>query len=341
MSKKVITQTTMNLDDFVKWNKKEFGKDSITVASTEESWEDFIPVTPKSLANALGIGGYALGKIHTIDGEPSGGKSTLSYDIIANSQIKFGKMCLLIDKENSYTKEYGAALGIDNDKLLVSSPKTLEDMYEVITKGLETNQFGVIVVDSVTSFAPQARYEGSEQMGIEARVNSDKMRLINDAIKNKETALVMIQQIRQKIGGFGDPNTVSGGLSIPFYAHTRTRITRSSMSRDLQQNVMKFTIIKNKLAIPYKVGTVVYQWGKGFDLFSEYAELAVEFGIIRNEKTSYYLPDSDEKIIGKKKLIDYLEKNADYTKAVLGPLVDAQLMSSNLREDEIDEAILD
>lgn len=339
MSKKTEKQT-MSLDDFIAWNKKSFGETSIVLASVEEAWEDVIPVTPKSLANALGIGGYALGKIHTIDGEPSGGKSTLCYDIIANSQAKFGKHCLLIDKENSYTKQYGEAMGIDNDKLLVSTPKTLEDMYDVILNALETNIFGVIVVDSVTSFAPQSRFEGSEQMGIEARVNSDKMRLINDSIKGKTTALFMIQQIRQKIGGFGDPNTVSGGLSIPFYAHTRTRITRSVISRDLEQNVMKFTIIKNKLAIPYKVGTVVYKWGKGFDLFSEYAELAVEFGIIRNEKTSYYLPDSDEKIIGKKKLISYLEENPEYTKDVLGPLVDEALVSSDLRKDEIDESIL-
>lgn len=339
MSKKTEKQT-MSLDDFIAWNKKSFGETSIVLASVEEAWEDVIPVTPKSLANALGIGGYALGKIHTIDGEPSGGKSTLCYDIIANSQAKFGKHCLLIDKENSYTKQYGEAMGIDNDKLLVSTPKTLEDMYDVILNALETNIFGVIVVDSVTSFAPQSRFEGSEQMGIEARVNSDKMRLINDSIKGKTTALFMIQQIRQKIGGFGDPNTVSGGLSIPFYAHTRTRITRSVISRDLEQNVMKFTIIKNKLAIPYKVGTVVYKWGKGFDLFSEYAELAVEFGIIRNEKTSYYLPNSDEKIIGKKKLISYLEENPEYTKDVLGPLVDEALVSSDLRKDEIDESIL-
>ena len=88
----------------------------------------------------------------------------------------------------------------------------------------------------------------------------------------------------------GDPTTVSGGLSIPFYAHVRIRVTRSEIDRENKQNVMKFTIIKNKLAPPFKVGTIIYNWDNGFDLFSEVGELAIEFGIIKNEKTSYFFP---------------------------------------------------
>ena len=77
--------------------------------------------------------------------------------------------------------------------------------------------FGCIVVDSVTSFAPLAKFDGSAVMGIESRVNSDKMRMVMTALEKSDTCLIFIQQIRQKIGGMGDPTTVSGGLSIPFY----------------------------------------------------------------------------------------------------------------------------
>jgi recombination protein RecA len=324
----------LNLEDFTKEIKKLCGKDSIIDANDKEAYGDVIPTTSFSLSNSLGIGGIAKRKIYTIDGDLSSGKSTTAYDIIGQCQKKYGEQCLLIDKEDSYTKEYGTQLGINNDLLTIITPHTLEDMYEVVIKALDADLFGVIVVDSVTSFAPAARFEGSVVMGIEARVNSDKMRLVADAISRSNTTLILLQQIRNTIGGMGDPTVVSGGKAIPFYAHVRIRITRSEIDRVLCQNIMKFTIIKNKMAPPFKVGTVVYKWGVGFDFFSEISELAIEFGIIKQEKTSYFPPGIEEKFVGKKKLIEFLNNNEEYTRTVLQPLVKEQLAKTDAREEE-------
>ena len=260
----------MNLEDFTREIKKLCGKDSIIDANEKEAYGDVIPTTSFSLSNSLGIGGIAKRKIYTIDGDLSSGKSTTAYDIIGQCQKKYGEQCLLIDKEDSYTKEYGTQLGINNDLLTIITPHTLEDMYEVVTKALEANLFGVIVVDSVTSFAPAARFEGSVVMGIEARVNSDKMRLVADAISRSNTSLILLQQIRNAIGGMGDPTVVSGGKAIPFYAHVRIRIP----------------------------------------------------------------PETEEKLVGKKKLIEFLNKNEEYTRSVLQPLVKEQLARTDAREDE-------
>ena len=234
---------------------KKFGKGTFISAVDKESYGDIIPTTPFSLSNALGIKGFAKRKLYTIDGDTSAGKSTTSYDVIGNCQKKYGDMCLLIDKEDSYTTDYGSKLGINNDKLVLAAPHSLEDMYELITEALNANMFGCIVVDSITSFAPLAKFDGSAVMGIEARVNSDKMRMVMTALEKSNTCLVFIQQIRQKLGGMGDPTTVSGGLAIPFYAHVRIRVTRSEIDRENKQNVMKFTIIKNKLAPKTKTAT--------------------------------------------------------------------------------------
>ena len=336
---KVVKAKILNLDDFKKAMKKDFGKDSIVDATEKESYTDVIPLTSFSLNNAVGIGGFAKRKITVIDGESSGGKSTTAYDAIGQCQKKFGDTCLLIDKEDGFSKKYTGQLGVDVDKLLIANPRSLEDMYDVLLMAIESDLFGCIVVDSVTSFAPDSRFEGSVVLGVESRVNSDKMRLIADMMPRHNTSLILIQQIRSKIGAIGDPTTVSGGSAIPFYAHVRIRITRSKIDRELRQNIIKFTVIKNKMDEPYRVGTVVYKWGVGFDFFSEVAELAIEFGIIRNEKTSYFPPEvEDLKIIGKKKMIAYLTENPEYTKAVIQPLV-LKYMEENgdLRSDEIDE----
>jgi recombination protein RecA len=316
-----------------------FGKGTFINAVNKESYGEVIPTTPFSLSNALGIKGFAKRKLYTIDGDTSAGKSTTSYDVIGNCQKKYGDMCLLIDKEDSYTTDYGSKLGINNDKLVLAAPHSLEDMYELITEALNANMFGCIVVDSITSFAPLAKFDGSAVMGIEARVNSDKMRMVMTALEKSNTCLIFIQQIRQKLGGMGDPTTVSGGLAIPFYAHVRIRVTRSEIDRENKQNVMKFTIIKNKLAPPFKVGTIIYNWDNGFDLFSEVGDLAIEFGIIKNEGKTYYFPEVDNfKTVGKKNTIQYLKDNPDYTKKVIEPLLTEFLNKENLRpEDSVEE----
>lgn len=315
---------------------KKFGKGVIINALDKQNYGDVIPTTPFSLRNALGIGGFAKRKFYTIDGDLSAGKSTTAYDVIGNCQKAFGEQCLLIDKEDSYTTDYGARLGIDNDKLTIATPFTLEDMYECVVMALKSNAFGVIVVDSVTSFAPAARFEGSVVMGVEARVNSDKMRMVMDALEKSNTCLIFIQQIRQAIGGMGDPTTVSGGKAIPFYAHGRIRITRSEIDRENKQNVMKFTIIKNKMAPPFKVGTIVYNWETGFDLFSEIADLAIEFGVIELVGRTYTFPElPDFKVVGKANAIQYLKDNPEYTKTVIEPLVQKCLSNTNLRADEV------
>lgn len=217
----------MDLKEFKKSIQKDKGKGSIIDAIEKQSYGNVIPCTSFSLKNALGIGGFAKRKIYTIDGDLSAGKSTTAYDVIGQCQKVYNEECLLIDKEDSYTTEYGKLLGVNNNMLTIISPHTQEDMYDVILKALESNLFGVIVVDSVTAFAPSARFEGSVVMGVEAKVNSDKMRLVTDAIAKSNTCLILIQQTREKMGGMGDPTTVNGGKAIPFYASVRIRITRT------------------------------------------------------------------------------------------------------------------
>lgn len=317
-----------------------FGKGSVISAEEQASYGDVIPVTSFSLGNSLGIGGFAKRKLYVIDGAPSGGKSTTSYDVIGNCQKTYGDNCLLVDKEDSYSVDYGKKLGVDNSKLTIVRPHTQEDMYDLLEMSLKSNAFGCILIDSVTSFAPQAKYEGNATLGLEARINSDKMRMVMDALQNSNTCLIMILQTRQKIGAYGDPTTNNGGEAIPFYSHVRIRITRSEIDRENEQNLMKFTVIKNKLAKPFKVGTVVYDWNKGFNVISEIGDLSIEFGIIKLEGKSYYLPETEIKIVGKKNLLQHLDDNMEYVETVLKPKVEAHLSNNNLRTEDLIEDLV-
>ena len=306
--------------------EKLFGKGTVILGTEKEPYGDIIPSTSFSFNYASGIGGVAKKKIYDVYADPSAGKSTLGYDLIGNCQKKFGEWALLIDKEDSYSPTYGAAMGIDNEKLIVINNKSdkiqsLEDMYDILRKAIESNKFGLIVVDSVTSFAPQSKFEDSAVMGVEARVNSDKMRIINDLMPKSNTCLLLLRQSRQSIGGFGNPITVSGGTAIPFYSHVRIWVTRSEIDRELGKNKIKFNFVKNKMNVPFKVGVTLYDWKEGFDVASETGDLALEFNIIEMHGKKYKLPEIEDMITGKKKVVEYLKDNPSYVNNILLPLV--------------------
>ncbi len=334
----------MTLDQFISKAKKVYGKNVVIDIVNDKGYGDIIPFSSFSLNNALGVGGVAMNKITLFDGDPSSGKSTTAYDAIGHAQRLYKRPCLLIDKERGATNLYLKQLKIDvsPDMLVILSPHTLEDMYDIVARALINKLFACIVIDSVTSFAPSGRFLGQEQLGLESRINSDKMRIINDAVPDSNCALIGICQIRNKIGVIGDPVTISGGLAWPFYSHVRVRITRSKIERELQQNIMKFTVIKNKLAVPFKVGTVVYNWNEGFSASSEIAELSVEFGIIRNQGNSYFLDgaaedNSELKLVGKKNVVAFLNDNIAYRDKFIKPLLEERLKETTLRSDEVNE----
>lgn len=326
------------LAEFEKALEKEFGKGTIVNLNERETYKDIIQTSSFSLNMASGINGFAKGKLYEIFADPSSGKSTLSYDIIANCQKQYNEYCCIIEKEDSYGSKYGEGLGIDNSLLKIYTPDYQEDMYDLLINCLKSNMFGTIVVDSLTSFAPKARFEGSQIMGIESRINSNKLREVIHFLQKTNTCLIILNQTRQKIGAMGDPTTTSGGTALSFYAHVRIKITRSEINKELRQNTMKFHFIKNKLAPPFKIGSIAYKWEGGFDKISEYADIALESGIIKLEGRSYYLPDGNggflEKMVGKKTYTEYMEENPEYLTKVIHPLVINYLNNKEVVADE-------
>lgn len=339
-----MSKKQLSLDEMKKELEKSFGKGTFIMASDKEPYGDVIPSTSFSFNRASGIGGLAKGKLYEIYGDSSSYKSTTAYDIIANCQKTYGDYCLLIDKEDSYTPEYGSVLGIDNDKLMLinkhsSKIDSLEDMYEMLEKALQSNMFGVIVIDSVTSFAPKGRLEGSVIMGMEARINSDKMRLINNALHKSDTCIIMINQVRNSIGGYGNPVTTSGGKAIGFYSHGRIWNTRSEIDKDEENNIVKFNFIKNKMGVPFKIGTIVFNWRTGFDTVSEMGEIALEAGIIKKEGNTYTFPEIevDKKIVGKAKALNFLKEHNEYMLSVIKPKVEDYLNNKIVEVAEVEE----
>ena len=140
-----------------------------------------------------------------------------------------GKTCAFIDAEHALDPIYARKLGVDIDNLLCSQPDTGEQALESVRLA-RSGAVDVIVVDSVAALTPKAEIEGEigdSHMGLAARMMSQAMRKLAGNLKQSNTLLIFINQIRMKIGVmFGNPETTTGGNALKFYASVRLDIRR-------------------------------------------------------------------------------------------------------------------
>src|SRR5262245_6641764 len=203
------------LADAVGQIEKQFGKGSIMRLGEGR----IVPVSGistgcTSLDLALGGAGIPRGRIAEIFGPESSGKTTLTLHAIANAQ-KAGGIAAFIDAEHAVHQVYAKAPSVDHEQLLVSQPDTGEQALEIAEMLIRSNGVDLVVVDSVAALVPKAEVEGEmgeSHMGLQARLMSQALRKLTGAIAKSNTALVFINQIREKIGVmFGNPETTTGG----------------------------------------------------------------------------------------------------------------------------------
>jgi recombination protein RecA len=217
-----------------------------------------VPTGALSLDIALGVGGIPRGRITEIYGPESAGKSTLAQHIIAEAQRHSG-MAAYIDVEHALDPEYAAQCGINVDELLISQPDTGEQALEICEALIRSNALDVVVVDSVAALVPRAEIEGDmgdSMPGLQARLMSQAMRKLTGAVARSNTALIFINQLREKIGVvFGSPEVTPGGRALKFYSSVRIEIRRVESLKQgttFIGNRVRCKIVKNKVAAPFR-----------------------------------------------------------------------------------------
>jgi recombination protein RecA len=284
-----------NLDLVCAQIEKTFGRGSIMTLNDKPAIDPDGVISTGSIGLdiALGIGGYAKGRIIEIFGMDSAGKSTLCLHAIANAQKK-GLACVYIDQEHALDKNYAAALGVDLDKMLISQPDFAEQALGIMDLLIKSGEVGLIVVDSVASLIPQKELEGEmgdQIIGLQARLMSQAMRKIAGVCDKTGCSVIFTNQIRHKVATMGgSPNTVAGGLALRFYASQRLEIIRIGDIKDKDNiigNRTKVKVIKNKLAPPKKEVEFSIIFGRGVDPYLETLELAAEDGLIQKAGSWY------------------------------------------------------
>ena len=269
-----------------------------------------------TLDMAIGIGGVPRGRITEIYGPESSGKTTLSLTVAANAQ-KQGGVVAFIDAEHALDPAYARKLGVDLDALLVSQPDSGEQALEIVELLVSSNAVDVIVVDSVAALVPRAELEGNmgdSHVGLQARLMSQAMRKLTGVVHRTRTALIFINQLREKIGVmFGSPETTSGGRALKFYSSLRLDIRRIAQIKNSDGAIgsrCRVKVVKNKVAPPFRKAEFDILFARGISWFGDVLDLAVEHKVVR--KAGAWYSFGETRIgQGRDRTVDFLEANPD------------------------------
>lgn len=297
--------------------EKDFGKGAIMkLGDVAYQKVDVISTGCLTLDMALGIGGVPRGRIIEIYGPESSGKTTVSLHIVAEAQKNGGKAAF-IDAEHALDPAYAEKLGVDIKSLYVSQPDNGEQALNICDTLIRSGAFDVIVIDSVAALTPKAEIDGEmgdNHVGLQARMMSQALRKMTSVSSKSKTAVIFINQLREKIGVmFGNPETTTGGKALKFYASVRLDVRKVDTIKEGQNiigNRTKVKVVKNKMAPPFKTAEFDIMYGKGISKSGCVLDMALELGLIK--KSGAWFSYNDEKVgQGKENTKVYLEKNPD------------------------------
>lgn len=281
----------INDDDFEKGLKKiseQFGK-GYNTRGLADPHPKAVPTGHEDLDVLLtkGAHGIYLGGIIEIFGSESSGKSSLALRTVGNAQ-KLGHRCCWLDAEAGFDENIAILNGCDPTQLVLpdlidtrAADKTdglslfnVAEVLEIMYRSVQSNLFGLVVLDSVAGLIPERVLESNfdpNSAGIAevARALSSMLGKIAQACKKTETSCIFINQKRDQPGAyFQNPNHTPGGKALKFFAHQRISVEKIGGEngqvwadvdgrRELIGHYAKTKIVKNKKAPPVPPGVEI------------------------------------------------------------------------------------
>ncbi len=291
------------IQELVAGIEKQFGHGSARTMDSlpPHNIREWVSTSSAVLNKTIGSAGFPVGKLTNITGKPQAGKTTLISHAMAEVQ-KEGGIAVLIDTEWSYDPERATAIGIDPESLVMISPDdkevglSVEDVFvridSLLKASIEQDTKMLIAWDSIggTPSGSEEAVEMTESggMGAHARTISKGLRKITPLLGKSRAALLVVSQIKSKIGGYGTPETYLAKDPLDFHSSLIVRVSQCGKielgkDKEIVGIVSRFKVNKSKFSFPFKMCEIDNMFLNGFDDSGALLTAAVEAGsVIRN-----------------------------------------------------------
>jgi recombination protein RecA len=303
--------------------EKRFGKGSIMKLGESATLPPVAAIPTGSLALdlALGVGGIPRGRITEIFGPEASGKTTLAQHIIAEAQKRGGTVAY-IDAEHALDPSYAANCGVNVDDLLISQPDTGEQALEITEALVRSSAIDTIIIDSVAALVPRAEIEGEmgdAHVGLQARLMSQALRKLAAATSRSGTALIFINQLREKVGiVFGNPEVTTGGRALKFYSSIRIDLRRTETIKQGNEAIgshVRAKVVKNKVAPPFRSAEFDIMFDHGISREGNLIDLGLELGLMN--KAGAFFSYGDIRLgQGRESAKQYLAQNPELAQEI-------------------------
>ena len=321
-----------------------------------------IPFTSPRI-NYMLYGGLPRGRIIEFAGDENGGKTTSALDICKNAQILFAdeyeeelsnektdarrreylesrgpKKIVYADCENTLDEDWAIKLGVNVDDIYIIKPQTqvAEDIFQMLIDMMETDEVGLIVIDSLGVMLSKQAYEkevGEKTYGGISMALTRFTELAVLACHKYDCTVIGINQMRDDLGNPYGGKTTTGGRAWKHNCSVRLEFAKgdfldengNSINRSSESpkgNKVMVSIKKTKVDKPdRKLGYYTLMYDTGIDEIADLIEVAIKYGYVNKAGAWFNFVDvetgeivTDEegkeiKVQGQANLVKLLKEN--------------------------------
>ena len=268
----------------------------IEIKSVEETCKvPSISLDSPSLNYVFG-GDFKTSKIYAIHGPFASGKSSLSGYIASQIQKKHEghNVCVWFDFEYSFSEDLMRKIGVDLDhNFILIRPDNGEDAFEMMKELIETDEVGLVVIDSASVIPSKAQMEDPNKpnFGVSAKLMANGLRFINSSLARHACSMIILGQERQNVGALFGPDwkAAFSGQATDFYSSWMGRLTRIE---DIKEGVN-------------------FYFDRGIDSNSEYIDYLKPLGLIEQHGSWYDNSSWGMHVQGINGVANFLQSNSE------------------------------